>query len=86
VQWRDENSSIRRGREEEIGAQCILKRPPAANKPIAAYQGAGPGEPDSALTISSVEEESLKSTLKRGDCLPPGLKVEAGSIKEELDN
>jgi len=38
-------------RGEEIGAQCILKRPPAAYQPIAAYQGAGPGEPDSALTV-----------------------------------
>jgi len=40
------------------------KRPPAAYKPIAAYLGAGPGEPDSAPTINTIEEESLKSTLK----------------------
>jgi len=38
-------------REEERGAQYILKRPPAASKPIAASLGAGPGEPDSARTI-----------------------------------
>jgi len=59
----DENSSIRRERREE---RCSVypKRPPAANKPIAASLGAGPGEPDSALTISSVKEESLKSNLK----------------------
>jgi len=52
---------------------------------MAAYLWAGPGEPDSATTIR-LKEESLQSTLKCGDCLPPGLKVEAGSIKEELDN
>jgi len=50
-------------REEERGAQCILKRPPAAYKPIAAYQGAGPGELDLALTICTIKEESLKSTV-----------------------
>jgi len=38
-------------REEERGAQCILKRPPASYQPIAASLGAGPGEPDSARTI-----------------------------------
>jgi len=38
-------------REEKTGAQCILKRPPAAYQPIAASLGAGPGEPDSAPTI-----------------------------------
>jgi len=41
-----------------------LKHPSAAYRPLAAYLGAGPGEPDSALTISSVKEESHKSTLK----------------------
>jgi len=45
-------------RKEERGAQCILNVPQQL-KPIAAYPGAGPGEPDSALTISSVKEESL---------------------------
>jgi len=44
VQWRDENSSISREREEEIGAQCNQKHPPAAYKPIAASLGAGPGQ------------------------------------------
>jgi len=68
VWWRDENSSTRR---EKRGDRCSVypKRPPAAYQPIAAYQGAGPGEPDSALTISSVKEECLKSTLKWGDCV-----------------
>jgi len=48
VQWRDENSSIRR---ERRGERCSVypKRPPAAYKPIAACLEAGPGEPDSAL-------------------------------------
>jgi len=32
------------GRKEERGAECILQRPPAAYKPIAAYIGAGPGQ------------------------------------------
>jgi len=36
---------------------------PAAEKPIAAYPGAGPGEPDSALTVNTIKEESLQSTL-----------------------
>jgi len=55
---------VRKESEEDIGAQCILKRPPAAYKHIAASLGAGPGEPQSALTISAIEGESLKSTLK----------------------
>jgi len=44
--------------QEEIGAQCFLKRPPAASKPIAAYLGAGPGEPDSARTKKNLKEKS----------------------------
>jgi len=41
----------------------------------------GPGEPGSGLTETI--EERLQSPLKCGDCLPPALKVRAGSIKEE---
>jgi len=62
------------------------KRPPAAYKPIAASQGAGPGEPDSALTISSVKEESLQFTLHEVTVSASRTEDEAGSIKEELDN
>jgi len=52
VQWRDVNSSISRGRR---GDRCSVypKRPPAASQPIAASLAAGPGEPESALTISA---------------------------------
>jgi len=39
------------------------KRPPAAYRPIAAYQGAGPGEPDSALTIRLSKRKVLSLLL-----------------------
>jgi len=49
---------------EKRREECILNHPSAAYKPKAAYLGAGPGEPDSVLTISAIEEERLESTLK----------------------
>jgi len=80
-----ESQRLRGGGEEERGAQCILKCSPAAYQPIAASLGAGPGEPDSALTIRLSKGKS--SVNMWWLCLPPGLKVEAGSLKEEeLDN
>lgn len=43
-----------------------------------------PVSPEPALTISVTKEESLKLNLDWGDCVcPPGMKVEAGSTKED---
>jgi len=52
-------------REEEIGAQCILKGHPPAYKPMAAYLGAGPGETDSAQTIRTIKEELCITKVER---------------------
>jgi len=60
----------------------ILKRPPAAYQPIAASLWAGPGEPDSALTIRLLKRKVFSLLYMRGLCL----QVEAGSIKEEFEN
>jgi len=72
VQWRDENSSIRSERRrnrcsvyhktsirrKRRGERCSVhpKHHPAAYKPIAASLGAGPGETDSALTITNFKD------------------------------
>jgi len=58
--WKFNHEEKEKRRGEEIGAQCILKRRPAIYKHIAASLEAGPGELDSALTISTIKEESLK--------------------------
>jgi len=49
-------------------------------------QGAGPGQTWFSPHYKTIKRKYFSLLYMRWLCLPPGLKVEAGSINEELDN